>query len=186
MRVTLPAELDDRIRALADRYGVAAGTIAREAVSAGLRRCRAPAPHRAAGCTRRRQVSAAPRAIPAVARDQQKIITSRRVYQVAVQVESLDRSFAVAVPKVTAKKLIKADPLGWQLRLFDFSHHNPGENYLTLAILSRWTHQTSQAPRVREIRCAADKYVRTSMGSIIDLPRPPTVADGVDAGNARR
>lgn len=37
IRVTLPVDLDDRLRALADRYGVAAGTIGREAIAAGLR-----------------------------------------------------------------------------------------------------------------------------------------------------
>ena len=37
MRVSLPAELDDRLRALADKYEVAAGTIARAAIEAGLK-----------------------------------------------------------------------------------------------------------------------------------------------------
>ena len=37
IRVTLPADLDNRLRALADRYNVAAGVIAREAIAAGLR-----------------------------------------------------------------------------------------------------------------------------------------------------
>jgi predicted DNA-binding protein len=37
MRVSLPVELDDRLRALADMYEVAAGTIARAAIEAGLR-----------------------------------------------------------------------------------------------------------------------------------------------------
>ena len=37
MRVSLPVELDDRLRALADKYDVAAGTIARAAIEAGLR-----------------------------------------------------------------------------------------------------------------------------------------------------
>ena len=37
MRVSLPVELDDRLRALGDKYEVAAGTIARAAIEAGLR-----------------------------------------------------------------------------------------------------------------------------------------------------
>ena len=37
MRVSLPVELDDRLRALADMYEVAAGTVARAAIEAGLR-----------------------------------------------------------------------------------------------------------------------------------------------------
>ena len=37
MRVQLPADLDARLRELSDRYGVASGTIAREAIVAGLR-----------------------------------------------------------------------------------------------------------------------------------------------------
>lgn len=43
IRVTLPADLDDRLRAFADRYNVAAGVIARAAIAAG-QHFRAPAP----------------------------------------------------------------------------------------------------------------------------------------------
>ena len=37
MRVTLPVELDERLRALGDRYGVAVGTIARASIEAGVK-----------------------------------------------------------------------------------------------------------------------------------------------------
>ena len=37
MRVSLPVELDDRLRSLSDKYGVAVGTIARAAIEAGVK-----------------------------------------------------------------------------------------------------------------------------------------------------
>ena len=37
IRVTLPVELDERLRSLGDRYGVAAGTIACAAIEAGMK-----------------------------------------------------------------------------------------------------------------------------------------------------
>ena len=37
IRVTLPVEVDERLRSLSDRYNVAAGTIARAAIEAGMK-----------------------------------------------------------------------------------------------------------------------------------------------------
>ena len=37
LSVSLPVELDERLRTLSDRYQVAAGAIAREAIEAGLK-----------------------------------------------------------------------------------------------------------------------------------------------------
>ena len=37
MRVSLPVELDERLRSLSDRYQVAVGTIARASIEAGLK-----------------------------------------------------------------------------------------------------------------------------------------------------
>ena len=37
IRVTLPVEVDERLRSLSDRYNVAAGTIARAAIKAGMK-----------------------------------------------------------------------------------------------------------------------------------------------------